>query len=160
VGYALTISNAEVHFRAGDQPTFNRDSQTSSASTAASEQAQTTSSDLFVMAGADIDRPGALPRANYNVGIGHTVGSLKKDPIGDELTFRYTYENAGTHGFLHTAYGEHSEQLGVMKNLSLPETRVVHRVYIGSNGHYQLHRLQPRVEPARHGPFYRRNCPS
>src|ERR1035438_10304017 len=55
-----------------------------------------TSTDLFVMFGSDFDRPGLLPRANYNIGIGHTFGFLKKDPIGDELTFGYTYENAGT----------------------------------------------------------------
>ena len=61
-----------------------------------------TSTDLFVMGGSDFDRPGLVPRANYNIGIGHTFGFLKKDPIGDELTFGYTYENAGTHGFLHT----------------------------------------------------------
>jgi hypothetical protein len=84
-----------------------------------------TSTDLFVMAGSDIDRPGALPRANYNIGIGHTFGFLKKDPIGDELTFAYTYENAGTHGFLHTQYGEHTEQGGVMKNFAIPKTQVV-----------------------------------
>jgi hypothetical protein len=89
----------------------------------ASGQAPSTSTDLFVMAGSDIDRPGLLPRANYNIGVGHTFGLLKKDPIGDELTFGYTYENAGTHGFLHTAYGEHTEQFGVMKNFSLPKTQ-------------------------------------
>ena len=77
------------------------------------------------MAGSDIDRPGSLPRANYNIGIGHTFGFLKKDPIGDELTFAYTYENAGTHGFLHTQYGEHSEQFGVMKNFAIHGTQAV-----------------------------------
>jgi hypothetical protein len=50
---------------------------------------------------------------------------LKKDPIGDELTFGYTYENAGTHGFLHTGFGEHTESGGVMKNFSLPGTKIV-----------------------------------
>src|ERR1700679_4223864 len=65
-------------------------------------EAPSTSTDLFVMFGSDIDRPGSLPRANYNIGIGHTFAFLKKNPIGDELTFSYTYENAGTHGFLHT----------------------------------------------------------
>jgi hypothetical protein len=89
----------------------------------ASEEAPSTSTDLFVMAGSDVDRPGLLPRANYNIGIGHTMGFLKKNPIGDELTFGYTYENAGSHGFLHTAFGEHTEQLGVMKNFSLPKTQ-------------------------------------
>ena len=84
-----------------------------------------TSTDLFVMIGSDFDPPGLIPRANYNIGIGHTYGFLKKDPIGDELTFGYTYENAGTHGFLHTASGEHTESAGVMKNFSLPKTKTV-----------------------------------
>ena len=84
-----------------------------------------TSTDLFVMVGSDFDRPGLLPRSNYNIGIGHTFGFLKKDPIGDELTFGYTYENAGTHGWLHTSFGEHTEQLGVMKNFTLPGTKIV-----------------------------------
>jgi hypothetical protein len=66
-----------------------------------------------------------LPRANYNIGIGHTFGFLKKDPIGDELTFAYTYENSGTHGFLHTDFGEHTEAAGLMKNFPLPKTKVV-----------------------------------
>jgi hypothetical protein len=84
-----------------------------------------TSTDLFVMFGSDFDRPGLLPRANYNLGIGHTFGFLKRDPVGDELTFGYTYENSGTHGFLHTNFGEHTESAGVMKNFSLPKTKVV-----------------------------------
>jgi hypothetical protein len=90
-----------------------------------SMQGMSTSNDLFVMAGSDIDRPGLLPRANYNIGIGHTFAFLKKDPIGDELTLSYTYENAGSHGFLHTQYGEHTESLGIMKNFSLPKTTVL-----------------------------------
>ena len=93
--------------------------------TAAAPESAGTSTDLFVMFGSDFDRPGLLPRANYNIGIGHTFGFLKKDPIGDELTFGYTYENAGSHGFLHTAFGEHTESLGVMKNFSLPKTKTV-----------------------------------
>jgi len=84
-----------------------------------------TSTDLFVMVGSDFDRPGLLPRANYNIGIGHTFGFLKKDPIGDELTFGYTYENSGSHGFLHTVYGEHTESAGLMKNFSLPQTKTM-----------------------------------
>jgi hypothetical protein len=84
-----------------------------------------TSTDLFVMFGSDVDRPGLYLRANYNIGIGHTFGFLKKDPIGDELTFGYTYENAGTHGFLHSRFGEHTESAGVMKNFSLPGTKIV-----------------------------------
>jgi hypothetical protein len=84
-----------------------------------------TSTDLFVMFGSDFDRPGLLPRANYNIGIGHTFDFLKKDPFGDELTFGYTYENSGTYGFLHTANGEHTESLGIMKNFPLPKTKVV-----------------------------------
>jgi hypothetical protein len=87
------------------------------------EQEPSTSTDLFVMIGSDFDRPGLVPRANYNIGIGHTVGFLKKDPVGDELTFGYTYENAGTHGFLHTNFGEHTESIGVMKNFSIPKSK-------------------------------------
>ncbi len=77
------------------------------------------------MFGSDFDRPGLVPRANYNIGIGHTFAFLKKNPIGDELTFGYTYENAGTHGFFHTDFGEHTEQLGVMKNFSLPKMKIL-----------------------------------
>lgn len=84
-----------------------------------------TSTDLFIMFGSDFDRPGLVPRSNYNIGIGHTFGFLKHDPLGDELTFAYTYENAGTHGFLHTAFGEHTEQVGLMKNFPLPKTKAV-----------------------------------
>jgi hypothetical protein len=91
--------------------------------TMTSMEGMSTSTDLFVMAGSDIDRPGLLPRVNYNIGIGHTFAFLKKDPIGDELTFSYMYENAGTHGFLHTQYGEHTESLGIMKNFPLPKTK-------------------------------------
>jgi hypothetical protein len=95
------------------------------ATTTSEKEAPSTSTDLFVMGGSDFDRPGLLSRANYNVGIGHTFGFLKKDPIGDELTFGYTYENAGTHGFFHTGNGEHTEQIGVMKNFSLPKTKTL-----------------------------------
>ncbi len=84
-----------------------------------------TSTDFFVMPGSDFDRPGLVPRANLNIGIGHTFGFLKKDPLGDELTFAYTYENAGTHGFFHTRFGSHTEALGVMKNFSLPKTKML-----------------------------------
>jgi hypothetical protein len=79
--------------------------------------------DLFVMFGSDFDRPGLLPRANYNIGIGHMFAFLNKDPLGDELTFGYMYENSGTHGFLHTDLGEHTESVGVMKNFPLPATK-------------------------------------
>src|ERR1700733_11694893 len=37
----------------------------------------------------------------------------------------YTYENAGTHGFLHTDFGEHTESAGLMKNFGLPKTKLV-----------------------------------
>jgi hypothetical protein len=84
-----------------------------------------TSTDLFVMFGSDFDRPGLLPRANYNIGIGHSLGFLNKCPVGDELTFSYTYENSGSHGFLHTRFGEHTETAGIMKNFSLPKTKTV-----------------------------------
>jgi hypothetical protein len=86
---------------------------------------QGTNNDLFVMFGSDFDRPGLLPRANYNIGIGHTFGFLKKSPVGDEITFSYTYENSGSHGFLHTRFGEHTETAGIMKNFSLPRIKTV-----------------------------------
>jgi hypothetical protein len=89
------------------------------------EAASGTSTDLFVGIGSDFDRPGLVARANYGIGIGHTFGFLKKDPIGDELTAGYTYENAGTHGFLHTAFGEHTESAGVMKNFAVPKVKLI-----------------------------------
>jgi hypothetical protein len=96
----------------------------SQTSTAASDQDAGTSTDLFIMLGSDFDRPGLLPKANYNIGIGHTFGFLKKDPIGDELTFAYTYEDAGS-GFWHSDFGSHTESVGVMENFGLPKTKVV-----------------------------------
>jgi hypothetical protein len=84
-----------------------------------------TSNDLFIMFGSDLVRPGLLPKANYNIGLGHTFKFLKKDPIGDEITFAYTYENAGSHGFLHTDFGSHTEALGLMKNFGIPGTKRV-----------------------------------
>ena len=92
---------------------------------APAQEAPGTSTDLFFMFGSDFDRPGLVLRANYNIGIGHTFGFLKRDPIGDELTFGYTYENSGTRGFFHTAFGEHTESAGVMKNFALPKTKIV-----------------------------------
>ena len=96
------------------------------AQTQAADQSQDsgTSTDFFIMPGSDFDRPGLHPKANLNIGIGHTFSFLKKDPIGDELTFAYTYEDAGS-GFWHSEYGEHTESLGIMKNFALPKTTVV-----------------------------------
>jgi hypothetical protein len=96
-------------------------SQTPSPST--TEESSTTT-DLFIMLGSDFVRPGLLPKANYNIGIGHTFGFLKKNPIGDELTFAYTYEDAGP-GFLHSDFGSHTESLGIMKNFGFPKTKRV-----------------------------------
>lgn len=81
--------------------------------------------DLFIMAGSDFDRPGLVPRVNYSIGIGHMFKFLKKDPFGDELTVSYMYENSGSHGFWHTAFGEHTESAGLMRNLRLPKTKHV-----------------------------------
>lgn len=96
-------------------------SQVAPADTSASESS--TSTDLFIMLGSDFVRPGLGTRANYNIGLGHTYGFLKKDPLGDEVTFGYTYENAGPHGFFHTSFGSHTEALGIMKNFALPRTK-------------------------------------
>jgi len=81
-----------------------------------------TSTDLYIMMGSDFVRPGLAPKANYNIGIGHTFGFLKKDPFGDELTFAYTYEDGGS-GFWHSQFGSHTESFGVMKNFGLPKTK-------------------------------------
>jgi len=83
------------------------------------------SNDLFIMFGSDLVRPGLEPKANYNIGWGHTFKFLNKDPFGDEITFGYTYENAGSHGFLHTDFGSHTEALGLMKNFAIPGTKRV-----------------------------------
>jgi hypothetical protein len=88
------------------------------------EEEPSTSTDLYIMLGSDFDRPGLLPKANYNIGIGHTFSFLKKDPFGDELTFSYTYEDAGS-GFWHSDYGSDTESGGVMKNFGLPKTKAV-----------------------------------
>jgi len=85
------------------------------------------------MFGSDFDRRGLLPRANYNVGVDHTFGFLKKDPIGDELTVGYTHVNSGTHGFLHTRFGKHTESAGVMKNFSLTRDKNRNRLFTGRN---------------------------
>ena len=83
-----------------------------------------TSTDLFVMLGSDFVRPGLAAKANYNIGIGHTFGFLKKDPLGDELTLAYTYEDAGS-GFWHSQFGSDTESLGIMKNFGLPKTKQI-----------------------------------
>jgi hypothetical protein len=98
---------------------------TPSTGTSGSETDSGTSTDFFIMFGSDLVRPGLEPKANDNIGLGHTFGFLKKDPVGDEITFSYTYENAGSHGFLHTSYGSHTEALGIMKNFGLPKTKRV-----------------------------------
>jgi len=99
--------------------------QTGSTPVAEQPASQGTSTDLFVMFGSDVVRPSLAPKANYNIGLGHTMKFLKKNPLGDELTFGYTYENAGSHGFLHTQFGSHTEALGLMKNFALPGTKRV-----------------------------------
>jgi hypothetical protein len=91
---------------------------------AGNPEAAGTSTDLFIMLGSDFDRPGWTTKANYNIGVGHTFDFLKKDPIGDELTFAYTYEDAGS-GFWHSDFGSDTEAFGVMKNFGLPRTKRV-----------------------------------
>jgi hypothetical protein len=45
-------------------------------STASNPEESGTSTDLFVMLGSDFVRLGLAPKANYNIGIGHTFGTL------------------------------------------------------------------------------------
>ncbi len=73
------------------------------------------STDIFLMPGSDIIRPGNLPRVNLNIGIGHTIGS-------NEYTAAYTYENAGSHGFWHGNQGAHTESIGLMRSLNFNKT--------------------------------------
>lgn len=104
-------------------PVCKAQNQTQTSSVETAEESNT-STDLYVMLGSDFDRPGLVPKANYNIGIGHTFGFLKKDPVGDELTFAYTYEDAGS-GFWHSDFGSHTESFGVMTNFGLPRTKWV-----------------------------------
>jgi len=102
------------------------------------------------MFGSDFVRPGLAPKANYNIGLGHTFGFLKKNPFGDELTFAYTYENGGSHGFLHTDFGSHTENIELMKNFSIPRTkRLTGYTWImgGVGGHHSLRQPQFHLGP-------------
>lgn len=49
--------------------------------------------------------------------------SLGRVPLGDEITFSYTYENGGSHGFWHTDQGSHTETVGLMKNVAMPGSK-------------------------------------
>ena len=75
--------------------------------------------DFTIYVGSDFVRPGALPRANLQFAIGHRFEWLLKNPLGSVLVFNYAYENAGTHGFFHTQFGSHSEDLGVMRDFHI-----------------------------------------
>ena len=77
--------------------------------------------DFTVYVGSDFIRPGGLPRANLQFAVGHRFDSILKDPLGSVLVFNYAYENAGTHGFFHTQFGSHSEDLGVMRDFHISE---------------------------------------
>ena len=81
---------------------------------ASSESADSgTSNDLFVMFGSDLARPGLAPKANYNIGLGHSFKFLGKDPFGDEITFAYTYENGGSMGFFIPTLGRTPRRWGL-----------------------------------------------
>lgn len=92
---------------------------------AAAPAAGGTTYDLFLMPGSDFVRPGLKPRSNLNLGLGHTFAALHHDPLGDEVTFAYTYENAASHGFWHTDFGSHTEAAGVMRNFALPKSKAL-----------------------------------
>lgn len=78
-----------------------------------------TSKDIFLMPGSDFVRPGWHPRSNLNIGAGISLARLQKVPVGNEITFAYTYENAGSHGFWYTGHGSHTESVGIMRNFGL-----------------------------------------
>jgi hypothetical protein len=75
--------------------------------------------DFTVLVGSDFVRPGLLPRANLQFALGHRFEWLLKNPLGSVLVFNYAYENAGTHGFFHTQFGSHSEDLGDMRDFHI-----------------------------------------
>ena len=100
-------------------------SQTSTSASKSIPEMLMASTDFFVMFGSDFNRPGLLPRANYSVGVGHKYGFLKKNPFGNELIVSYMYENAGMHGFFKTAFGEHTESVGTMRNVAIPKARAL-----------------------------------
>lgn len=83
-----------------------------------------TSTDIYMMFGSDFDRPGLVPRANYNVGVGHTFSFITNSTFGkifgDEPTVSYTYENGGPSGFWHGPTSTSTETLGLMKNFGIP----------------------------------------
>ena len=97
-----------------------------------------TSTDLFVMFGSDFNRPGLLPRANYSIGVGHTFDFLKKNPVGDELIADYTYENSGSHGFLHTDFGEHTRIRWNHEEFCHSENEDTGRIHVVTEWHHQL----------------------
>lgn len=121
VGLLMTVSSSAVY---GQEPTGGMPGMPGMAGMNMGGMSGA-SNDLFVMLGSDFDRPGLVPKANYSIGLGHMFRFLKKDPFGDELTFSYMYENAGSHGFLHTPYGEHTESAGLMRNVTIPRTKIV-----------------------------------
>jgi hypothetical protein len=76
-------------------------------------------SDIFVMPGSDVDRPGLALRSNLNVGVGYAVKKINNKIVGNELTFAYSYENIGSHGFWNTNQAAHTESFGVMHGIPL-----------------------------------------
>ena len=79
--------------------------------------------DVTVFIGSDFIRPDLVPRANLAFAVGHSFHFLRHDPLGAKLTFAYTYENTGTHGFIHTRFGEHTEQLGLLRDIKLGHSK-------------------------------------
>lgn len=86
--------------------------------------AQSPATDVFLMPGTDVVRPGNELKSNLNIGIGHTFEFTKNSPVGDELTASYTYENAGSAEWIYSGYGAHTEALGVMRNFVLGKSPV------------------------------------
>ena len=60
---------------AGGLAPASRAQDQSQQASAPNPEAAGTSTDLFVMLGSDFDRPGWTTKANYNIGIGHTLAS-------------------------------------------------------------------------------------
>ncbi len=113
VARAQESSSSEARPLAGDAGESRQESKEAEAKEVEEEPA----TDITILIGSDFIRPDLVPRANLSIGIGHSFRFLRHDPLGSKLTFGYTYENTGTHGFIHTHFGEHTEQLGLLRDI-------------------------------------------
>ena len=109
-------SSSEAHAPASEAEATQHEGKEPEGKEAEEEEPAT---DVTLFFGSDFIRPDLVPRANLAFAVGHSFHFLRHDPLGAKLTFAYTYENTGTHGFIHTRFGEHTEQLGLLRDIKL-----------------------------------------